>query len=112
MEGRLREYLLIHCSGCVGEAEEAEYAWLPVDCMKPFRAGDETGNADGSVSQDGNLLACVGAADAARRREEALGQQAAQNYEDHTDSDGGAPSSQHTCIHLIFSTINSCCGSA
>lgn len=79
-------------------ADEAEYAWLPVDCMKPFRSGDETGNADGSVSGDATLQACVGAADKAladselqnKLKAEALrADPRALDY--HTDSDGGVP---------------------
>ena len=46
-----------------GEGEEAEYAWLQADSLKPFSAGDTSGNPDGVLSGDGTLQACVAAAD-------------------------------------------------
>ena len=82
-----------------GDAEEAEYAWLPVDCLKPFKAGDETGNSDGIISADATLQACVGAADrvvgesaqrAARRAAAMEAEQGPSEDDQHTDSDGGA----------------------
>ena len=45
-----------------GEGEEAEYAWLQADSLKPFTAGDSTGNPDGVLSGDATLQACVAAA--------------------------------------------------
>lgn len=87
--------------------DEAEYAWLPVDCMKPFKSGDETGNADGSVSGDVTLQLSVAAADKAlanseklaRLRAEALGADPkALLY--HTDSDGGTTCSANLLLVL------------
>lgn len=89
------------------ESEEAEYAWLPVDCLKPFQPGDTTGNPDGTLGADGNLAACVAAADravvageramaaaaaaaAAEGDAEALARLAGES-----DSDGGAHCAQH-----------------
>ena len=76
----------------IGDSDEAEYAWLPVDCMKPFGPGDETGNPDGSISTDVTLQECVGAADRAvaeieRRLASADADMAGDG--DNTDSDGG-----------------------
>lgn len=42
--------------------DEAEYAWLPVDCMKEFHTGDTCGDVEGPVSADPTLQACVEAA--------------------------------------------------
>ncbi len=36
-----------------------------MDCLKPFQPGDTTGNPDGTLGADGNLAACVAAADRA-----------------------------------------------
>ena len=67
--------------------------------MKPFKSGDATGSADGSVSVDVALQLSVAAADKAlangeklaRLRAEALGADpSALKY--HTDSDGGMSS--------------------
>ena len=48
-----------------GEGEEAEYAWLQAESLKPFSAGDTSGNPDGVLSGDPTLQACVAAADRA-----------------------------------------------
>ena len=80
---------LVHVAG---DSDEAEYAWLPVDCMKPFRPGDETGNPDGSISTDVTLQECVGAADRAVaeiERRLAAADADMLGDGDHTDSDGG-----------------------
>lgn len=47
--------------------EEAEYAWLPYDNIKPFCLGDVTGNESGIAPADPVLLASVAAAEAALR---------------------------------------------
>lgn len=47
------------------EAEEAEYAWLQADSLKPFTSRASTGNPDGVLSGDATLQACVAAADRA-----------------------------------------------
>ena len=52
-------------TGSDGDNEEAEYAWLPVDCLKPFVAGDETGDPNGVIPGDYTLKACVTAAERA-----------------------------------------------
>eukprot|EP00983_Pelagomonas_calceolata_P006602 217021-Pelagomonas_calceolata.AAC.2 len=34
------------------EADEAEYAWLPLDCIKPFEAGQGAGPEGGAATGD------------------------------------------------------------
>lgn len=46
--------------------DEAEFAWLSVDCLKPFLAGDTCGGAGLMPSpEDANLRACIAAANKA-----------------------------------------------
>ncbi len=40
------------------DTEEAEYAWLPLDCIKPFTPGDVSGNGGVAASADPNLQVC------------------------------------------------------
>ena len=47
------------------EADEAEYAWLPLDFIKPFRSGDVSGTEGAPASEDENLRASIAAAEAA-----------------------------------------------
>jgi hypothetical protein len=44
--------------------DEAEFAWLPVDCLKPFQPGDAAAasEVDPSRAENANLRACVVAA--------------------------------------------------
>lgn len=49
------------------EPEEAEYAWLPLDCIKPFRFGDVSGVDGGAASSDPALKASVAQAEGALR---------------------------------------------
>ena len=44
--------------------DEAEFAWLPVDCLKPFQPGDAAvaSEVDPSRADNANLRACVAAA--------------------------------------------------
>lgn len=65
--------------------DEAEYAWLPYHSIKPFQAGDVSGNETGQAPNDAVLQGCVVQAEAALAAANASrGQQ-----EDGTDSDGG-----------------------
>lgn len=99
---------LIH-SVCAGRTEdsavsgddEAEFAWLSVDCLKPFLAGDTCGGAGLMPSpEDGNLRACIAAANKAvlvlqsRLAERNAAVAAAGDEllvaEEDSDSDGGA----------------------
>jgi hypothetical protein len=59
--------------------EEAEYAWLPYDNIKPFALGDVSGNNDGQAPEDPVLLASVAAAEAALRAATTKQQQQAAN---------------------------------
>lgn len=91
------------CSGA--EPEEAEYAWLPIHCLKPFEPGDAAKHAGlreggaggtlGGTGEDANLSACVGAAE--RALAAILAQHAQRAADDdeadsaaESDSDGGA----------------------
>eukprot|EP00798_Chlamydomonas_sp_ICE-L_P025170 gene25170-10800_t len=49
------------------ESDEAEYAWLPVDCLKPFKLGDVSGTAGAPPSGDPDLKAAISAAEMALR---------------------------------------------
>lgn len=82
------------------DTEEAEYAWLPIYCLKPFEKGDAAKHAvrEGQTGEDVNLSACVAAAERALasilelqyRRAEARGPD--EDEPDSTaesDSDGG-----------------------
>lgn len=107
--------LEIGAPGSREAVEEAEYAWLPVDCLKPFGIGDGSGAGDGSMPIDGTLQACVAAAEraveelekqriaaaaaaaAAAERGEELSQR---HSEDKSDSDGGA------CAFIGFAALN------
>ncbi|GLI58399.1 hypothetical protein VaNZ11_000099 [Volvox africanus] len=53
------------------EDEEAEYAWLPLDCLKPFQVGDISGNG-GELGPiiDPNLRTSISHAEAAMRQTE------------------------------------------
>lgn len=91
-----------HAGDDKGE-EEAEYAWLPYDNIKPFALGDVSGNNDGQAPADPVLLASVAAAEAALRAATAKQQQQAaarsggfaaaagglEGSDDGSDSDGG-----------------------
>lgn len=63
-----------------GESEDAEYAWLQAESLRPFSAGDASGNPDGILSGDATLQACVAAAD---RAVQVRGCCAAQGQADH-----------------------------
>ena len=79
-----------------GDVEEAEYAWLLSDCMKPFKPGDSVPFVGSAVSEDVNLQACIEAAGQAvaesdrkaQARAAAMGSSDPHAY--FTDSDGGA----------------------
>ncbi len=84
--------------------EEEEYAWLPVEFLKPFRPGDTTGNPEGPASTDVTLQACVEAATKAVLDREKLEAQAnslqMNGYQ--TDSDGGeCQGLKHSPLHPI-----------
>jgi hypothetical protein len=67
----------IYYTGDDKDDEEAEYAWLPYDNIKPFALGDVSGNDDGQAPADPVLLASVAAAEAALRAATAKQQQQA-----------------------------------
>ena len=95
--------------------DEAEFAWLPMDCLKPFQPGDTCGAADGSEPDDLNLRACVGAANKAvlllqSRLDERNAAAAAAGdellvAEEDSDSDGGQScnSIAHLCTACSYS---------
>ena len=67
--------------------DEAEYAWLVADALKPFKAGDMSGSAD-SPPTDEQLIECIEAANkAAEILEQTLQNKGEQYFE--SDSDGG-----------------------
>lgn len=88
---------------CTGESrldsDEAEYAWLSLDSLKPFREGDSLTAEDENHVSDPTLTACIAAAEravkAAADRPAAAAADAEQEGEDDdgveslSDSDGG-----------------------
>jgi hypothetical protein len=100
----------VHAGDDKGD-EEAEYAWLPYDNIKPFALGDVSGNNDGQAPADPVLLASVAAAEAALRAATAKQQQAASRAgasgfaaaaagdatDEGSDSDGGWGVSREVC---------------
>jgi hypothetical protein len=51
-------------TGGVEGGEEAEYAWLPIHCLKPFEPQDASkASEDNHGSEDPNLSACIKAAE-------------------------------------------------
>lgn len=82
------------------DTEEAEYAWLPIYCLKPFEKGDAAKHAgrEGQTGEDANLSACVAAAERALtsilelhdKRAEAAADEDEADSAAESDSDGGA----------------------
>lgn len=81
------------------DSDEAEYAWLSLDSLKPFREGDSLTAEDEAHVSDPTLTACIAAAEravkAAADRSAAAAADAEQEGEDDdgaeslSDSDGG-----------------------
>ncbi len=80
------------------DSEEAEYAWLSIDSLKPFREGDSLAFEEDKHISDPTLKACIAAAEravkAAADRAAAAADEAEQEGEDldddsQSDSDGG-----------------------
>ncbi len=74
------------------EGEEAEYAWLPIHCLKPFEAQDAT-KEENHNNDDPNLSACIKAAekvleDLHSAKQKDTNDHAAEDDAD-SDSDGG-----------------------
>ncbi|KAK9823247.1 hypothetical protein WJX72_001331 [[Myrmecia] bisecta] len=67
VEGAMAACMRAMNSAGEGEAEneEAEFAWLPVDCLKPFSVGDGSGSGMGLLVEDSTLTACIAAAERA-----------------------------------------------
>ena len=93
------------------DTEEAEYAWLPIYCLKPFEKGDAAKHAgrEGQTGEDANLSACVAAAERALtsilelqdKRAEAAADEDEADSAAESDSDGGAPITSTLYIALI-----------
>lgn len=72
------------------DSDEAEYAWLPLDCIKPFQLGDISGVAGGAASPDAALQLSVAAAETALRAGQvAAGGVILETNDVESDSDGG-----------------------
>ena len=80
------------------DSEEAEYAWLSMDSLKPFREGDSSAFEEDKHISDPTLKACIAAAERAVKtaadRAAAAAADAEQEGEDindesQSDSDGG-----------------------
>lgn len=87
---------VVHSAADGEVADEAEYAWLPIDFIKPFHIGDVSGTEGAPPSEDPNLKASIAAAEAALRalhRSEARAQAADDDRGEvgalDSDSDGG-----------------------
>jgi hypothetical protein len=76
------------------DEEEAEFAWLPVDCLKPFALGDGSGNPDGLAVDDVNLRACIAAANKAVEAVERRAAAKAAKLRQAADADGVAASGE------------------
>jgi hypothetical protein len=107
------------------DGEEAEYAWLPISCLKPFERGDAAKHAvrDGSLGgEDANLSACVQAAEHAlneilehsKKVEARAGDEDEVDSAAESDSDGGAcPSCFMTFVEaavLVMACFRCNCG--
>lgn len=92
---------VIFCTGDESrlDSDEAEYAWLSLDSLKPFREGDSLTAEDENHVSDPTLTACIAAAERAVKsaadRPAAPAAAAEQEGEDddgaesQSDSDGG-----------------------
>ena len=96
--GQISDLLCLPSSLATGpeaeESDEAEYAWLPLDFIKPFQVGDVSGTEGAPASEDENLRASIAEAEAALRAAMAASPTAAGSggggYEEcEGDSDGG-----------------------
>ena len=83
------------------DSDEAEYAWLSLDSLKPFREGDSLTAEDETHVSDPTLTACIAAAEravkAAADRAAAADDAEPEGEEEDgaeslSDSDGGEPS--------------------
>jgi len=94
---------LVQCTGGV-EGDEAEYAWLPIHCLKPFEPQDA--DKEENHSEDPNLSACIKAAekvmtDLNSAKQSETHDCAAQGNAD-SDSDGG---DCHTSLPLTHDAL-------
>ena len=88
------------------DSEEAEYAWLSIDSLKPFREGDSLAFEEDKHISDPTLKACIAAAERAVKtaadRAAAAAADAELEGEDvdddsQSDSDGGRISAPVVC---------------
>ena len=100
------------------EGEEAEYAWLPIHCLKPFEPQDATKD-ENHINEDPNLSACIKAAekvlaDLHHAKQSDTNGHAAEGDAD-SDSDGGQPPSfpdelvQELCFFVCAQHTYACC---
>ena len=74
------------------DADEAEYAWLSLDSLKPFREGDSLVAKDESHVSDPTLTACIAAAERAVKSAADRAAAAAEDAEQDGEDDDGAES--------------------
>ena len=72
------------------DSDEAEYAWLSLDSLKPFREGDSLTAEDENHVSDPTLTACIAAAE--RTVKAAAHRSAAAEAEPQGEDDDGAES--------------------
>ena len=99
------------------DSEEAEYAWLSIDSLKPFREGDSLAFEEDKHISDPTLKACIAAAERAVKtaadRAAAAAADAELEGEDvdddsQSDSDGGKVSEPVVCRAVrckLFQTV-------
>lgn len=90
------------------DGEEAEYAWLPISCLKPFEQGDAAKHAgrDGQGGEDANLSACVQAAENALNAILDHAKKAEAHGIDDEEMDSAAESDSDGGIHFAAASAN------
>ena len=79
------------------EGDEAEYAWLPIHCLKPFEPLDAT-KEENHMNDDPNLSACIKAAEKVLADLNAAKQNDMNNHAAEDDADSDSDGGEHTTI--------------
>lgn len=89
---RLQPFKTGSCAGgdSKSDSDEAEYAWLSLDSLKPFREGDSLTAEDENHISDPTLTACIASAE--RTVKAAAHRSAAAEAEAQGEDDDGAES--------------------
>ena len=89
------------------EGDEAEYAWLPIHCLKPFEPQDVT-KEENHNNDDPNLSACIKAAEKVLADLHAAKQNDMNNHaaEDDADSDSDGGEHATSCSKKTCSDVH------